>query len=186
LAGFVFCFVTIDQCIRSTQITVCCADGAPSGFIRVGSTIGANSRCPSNDPQILNLCSYVRYDNLEAGSKLKVCADAPTPVGWTESDPFTDLYGCDAQKYSGSARNEKWIQKPLRKVSFTFPQDGVSVTTLDEARTDLQSLFDDYGEIEDGVTWSMLSDKQVSSLRKIAENNSALKDYGGLELLGHG
>lgn len=93
------------------QKTVCCIDGAPDGFVRVASTIGANSHCPSNDPQSLNLCIYVRFDNLKPGSKLKVCAESPTPVGWSEGEPFTDLYGCDAQKYNGSARNEKWIQK---------------------------------------------------------------------------
>src|SRR5689334_11478035 len=82
------------------QKTVCCIDDPPTGFIRVGSTIGANSHCPSPDPQILNLCVYVRYDNLKRGDKLKVCADAPTPPGFSESDPYTDLYGCDAQKYS--------------------------------------------------------------------------------------
>jgi len=93
------------------QKTVCCIDGAPQGFIRVGSTIGANSRCPSNNPQALNLCIYVRYDNLKSGDKLSVCADEPTPSGWNESKPFTKLAGCDDQKYSGSAKNEKVIQK---------------------------------------------------------------------------
>jgi len=96
---------------RSEQLKACCIDGTPKGFIRVGSTTGASSHCPSSDPQILNMCIYVRYDNLKSGDKLEVCADEPTPPGWTESQPYTKLAGCDDQKYSGGAKNEKIIQK---------------------------------------------------------------------------
>ena len=92
------------------QKTVCCQDGVPDGYIRVGSTSGANSRCPPSPP-MLNLCIFVRYDNLQSGDRLRVCASSPTPVGWNEGESFTDLYGCDAQANTGSAHNEKWIQK---------------------------------------------------------------------------
>jgi hypothetical protein len=92
--------------------TACCKDGRPPGFIRVGSTSGANSACPLTDPQILNLCVYARYDNLPSGAQLKVCVDEPTPNGWDESQPFQDPYGCDAQKYGGGGvRNAKNIRK---------------------------------------------------------------------------
>jgi hypothetical protein len=90
--------------------TICCKDGVPVGFIRVGSKSGANSQCPPVN-QFVNLCVFVRYDNLKSGEKLRVCASSPTPPGFTEGEAFTDLFGCDSQSNSGSAHNEKWIQK---------------------------------------------------------------------------
>lgn len=103
-------FLLASMTAWAEQKTVCCIDGAPAGFIRTGSTTGANSHCPTSDPQILNMCTYVRYDNLPSGSKLRVCANSPTPTGWNESPPYVDLHGCDAQAVAG-ALNMKVITK---------------------------------------------------------------------------
>jgi hypothetical protein len=59
---------------------------------------------------------------------------------------------------------------------FLGASPSADVKTLKDAKAELKELFDQYGQVDDGSTWSYLTSDKVTELKGAAENVDGLKD----------
>jgi hypothetical protein len=53
--------------------------------------------CGGNNAQVVNsynVWAIEKFDHLQPGAELKVCASSPTPAGWTLVDVYRDKTMC--------------------------------------------------------------------------------------------
>ena len=80
---------------RQRQI-ICRGATIPTGWILIDD-LRDTSMCGGDNPRFVNMYNVwaiEKFDHLQPGAELTVCASAPTPAGWTLVDVYRDKSLC--------------------------------------------------------------------------------------------